>query len=46
MWFIQHKRDPSRRVTGAGTYHAALCAFYRQWRDPDGSIPWTLEYEA
>ena len=41
-YYLQHKRE--NRVIHCRDYQQALSDFYRQWRDPDGSIPWTIEY--
>lgn len=43
MWYLQHKRE-NRRVSCRSKF-GAIVEFYRQWRDDDGSIPWTVEYE-
>lgn len=38
---LEHTRK-NRQITGAGTYDFCIWEFYRQWRDPDGSIPWRI----
>jgi hypothetical protein len=45
MYYLQHKRDQWRILTCI-TYSRAVSEYFRQWRDPDGSIPWTIEHQA
>lgn len=40
MWYLQHIRE-NKRITCL-TYRSAVVAFYSQWRDDDGSIPWVI----
>ena len=46
MWnythYLKHKRE-NRRIT-CRSHRECVIEFYRQWRDADGSIPWTIEY--
>jgi hypothetical protein len=39
-WEVRHNRH-SLTITRE-TFAAARSEFCRQWRDPDGSIPWTI----
>jgi hypothetical protein len=38
--YLQHTRDNVRITCHSWTQ--ALNIFYRQWWDPDGSIPWVI----
>jgi len=42
-FYLQHKRD-CKTITCGIDYQAVLRVYYRQWRDEDGTIPWTIEY--
>lgn len=42
MWYLQHKQE--YKFITCKSYEQALKKFYRQFRDIDGSIPWTIEY--
>ena len=44
MFYLQHTRE-NRRIS-CRSYEQALSDLYTQWRDADGSIPWTIEWEA
>jgi hypothetical protein len=41
-YFLEHKRE--NRFLSCRTRNGALTSYFMQWRDPDGSIPWTLHY--
>jgi hypothetical protein len=43
MWYLKHKRE-NRRIS-CNSRAQAISDFYYQWRDDDGSIPWTIEWE-
>jgi len=43
MWYLEHQRE-NKRIT-CRSYDHALREFYFQWRDGDGSIPWTIKYQ-
>ena len=42
MYYLQHKRE--NRTISCRTREQCVYEYYRQWRDADGSIPWTMEY--
>ena len=40
MFKLIHKHE--NKVISCYSYEQALSEYYRQWREPDGSIPWTI----
>lgn len=42
MWRLVHKRE--NKFISCNSHEQAVKEFYRQYRDEDGSIPWTMEY--
>jgi len=42
MYYLEHKRD--HRFITCYSYQQAIKEYYNQYRDPDGSIPWTVKY--
>ena len=40
-YYLEHVRE-NRRITGPGTLAFCQKEYFRQWRDPDGSIPWRI----
>ena len=43
MWYLAHLREHKFISFTACSYE--VNEFYRQFRDVDGSIPWTIEYK-
>lgn len=41
-WYLRHKRE--NRIICCQSWSQATAEFYMQWRDEDGSIPWTIHY--
>ena len=42
MWYLEHKRE--LKIITCNSYEQAIKEYFYQWRDDDGSIPWTIEY--
>jgi hypothetical protein len=42
MYYLAHIRE--YKFISCSSYQQALNEYYRQWRDTDGYIPWTIEY--
>lgn len=40
-YFLQHRRD-AFQYRSASSLAQCRSDFFRQWRDPDGSIPWRM----
>jgi hypothetical protein len=43
MWYLVHIRE--YKFISCNSYEQAVNEYYRQYRDDDGSIPWTIEYK-
>jgi hypothetical protein len=43
MWYLAHTRE--YKFISCNSYEQAVNEYYRQYRDDDGSLPWTIEYK-
>jgi hypothetical protein len=43
MWYLAHTRE--YKFISCNSYEQAMSEYHRQYRDENGSIPWTIEYK-